>query len=174
MACVIEHTCSQTSFVLKASSVFFFLAFTVNVRHIFCHFPTGWGGQSGWISSGELKGGKALTRGTASSSDLVQLFVRVPRTETPFLSPGLTATTGLSWPQHMGPHMLMFTHSCWMELTLLHNLLRAMRCFPFAQDMFRLFKNVFFPSVTSDKSSSLIFLLSFPKLTCLPMTVWRY
>lgn len=48
-----------------------------------------------------------------SSSDLVQLSVRVPWTEKPFLSPGLTATTGLSSPQHMGPHML--THSCFHE-----------------------------------------------------------
>lgn len=72
--------------------------------------------------------------------------VSVPLAEKPFLSPGLTATTGLSAPQHMGPHMLTFMHSCFDEAHTPSELTPNYDALPFTHDSFRRFENASFLS----------------------------
>lgn len=110
--------------------------------HISLRLRSGWRSQSGRAASCKHTWGKAPTCGTGSSSDLVQLSLRVPLTEKTFLYPGLTATTGLSWPQHMGPHMLPFTHSCLDEAHTPSDL--TQNDAPPTHDTFIMFKNTFF------------------------------
>lgn len=141
-----HHLCRRRFYL------FFSLLFPSTLGHI-CH----WVNESPPASRSELKLLHVLQWAAHTWSSCPSMSV--PLAEKSFLSPGLTATTGLSGPQHMGPHMLTFTTAATMKLTLLQSSHRTMTFFPLHRIHLEGLKILLFLLLWQFMSSLLLFLL---------------